>query len=58
MRQDYRLLARNSLLLAAVPDAVVLKVLEAAHDRAYDRGETIFLQANAPARSTSSPKVG
>jgi CRP-like cAMP-binding protein len=44
MRQDYRQLARNSLLLAAVPDPVVQKVLEAARDRAYDRGETIFLQ--------------
>lgn len=44
MRQDYRQLARNSLLLAAVPDPVVQKVLEAARDRAYDRGKTIFLQ--------------
>jgi CRP-like cAMP-binding protein len=44
MRQDYRQLARNSLLLAAVPDPVVQRVLEAARDRTYDRGETIFLQ--------------
>jgi CRP-like cAMP-binding protein len=44
MRQDHRELARNSLLLAAVPDAVVAKVLETARLRTYDRGETIFLQ--------------
>lgn len=44
MRQDYRQLARNSVLLSAVPDPVVQKVLETARDRAFDRGETIFLQ--------------
>lgn len=44
MRHDHRQLARNSLLLAAVPDPVVHSVLEAARERSYDRGETIFLQ--------------
>ncbi len=44
MRKEYKTLARNSLLLAATPDSVAQKVLEAAHERFFDRGATIFLQ--------------
>lgn len=44
MRKEYKALARNSLLLAATPEPVALKVLEAAHERFFDRGATIFLQ--------------
>lgn len=44
MRRENRALARGSLLLAAAPEAVAQKVLEAAHERLFDRGSTIFLQ--------------
>lgn len=44
MRKEYKALARGSLLLASTPDAVAQKVLEAARERTFDRGATIFLQ--------------
>ncbi len=44
MRKEYKALARQSLLLAATPEPVAQKVLEAAHERLFDRGATIFLQ--------------
>lgn len=44
MRKEYKTLARQSLLLAATPEPVAQKVLEAAHERLFDRGATIFLQ--------------
>ncbi len=44
MRKEYKALARQSLLLAATPEPVAQKVLEAAHERPFDRGATIFLQ--------------
>lgn len=44
MRKEYKTLARQSLLLAAAPEPVAQKVLEAAHERLFDRGATIFLQ--------------
>lgn len=44
MRKEYKALARQSLLLAATPEPVAQKVIEAAHERLFDRGATIFLQ--------------
>lgn len=44
MRDDLKALARKSLLLASAPEAVAQKVLEAARERPFERGATIFLQ--------------
>lgn len=44
MREDLRTIARKSLLLALAPEPVAQKVLEAARERPFERGATIFLQ--------------
>lgn len=44
MTPEQRLIARNSLLLAAASDDVAETVLASAHVRRFDRGATIFLQ--------------
>ena len=44
MKKEHLILARQSLLLAAAPESVEVKVLETARNREFSRGETIFLQ--------------
>lgn len=44
MKKEHLILARQSLLLAAAPESVAVKVLETARNREFSRGETIFLQ--------------
>lgn len=44
MRDELKMLARRSLLLASAPEGVAQKVIEAARERLFDRGGTIFLQ--------------
>jgi CRP-like cAMP-binding protein len=44
MRQDFRMIARQSLLFSAVPEAVAQTLIDDARLRPFDRGATIFLQ--------------
>lgn len=44
VKKEHLILARQSLLLAAAPESVAVKVLETARNREFSRGETIFLQ--------------
>lgn len=44
MKPEFAALARRSLLLSSVPDAVADTVLASARLRPFDRGATIFLQ--------------
>jgi CRP-like cAMP-binding protein len=44
MRQDFRMIARQSLLFSAVPDALAQTLIDDARLRPFDRGATIFLQ--------------
>lgn len=44
MKPEFRALARRSVLLGSVPEAIFDQVLAQAHSRSFDRGATIFLQ--------------